>query len=119
MNEENCLQGLGRGEVVNGWAAFKIAKKLQAIKLKAKEWNMLAFGDINPKEWNMLAFGDINVKLLEAEKWLHEWDLLGESRSLTADENYWGVKTRVEFWRCSKMAKCLKCIRKQYQESTG
>ncbi|KAH7840891.1 hypothetical protein Vadar_022995 [Vaccinium darrowii] len=78
---------LGR-KAWEGRAAFKIAKKLQAIKLKTKEWNMLAFGDINPKEWNMLAFGDVNVKLLEAEKRLHEWDLLGESRSLTADENY-------------------------------
>ncbi|XP_028083304.1 uncharacterized protein LOC114284569 [Camellia sinensis] len=58
---------------VQGWAGFRVMRKLNLLRS-------------NLREWNKVVFGNIDTQLKKAEEELHEWDLKAESRSLEEEE---------------------------------
>lgn len=56
--------------IVEGWSGFKCLRKLKALKLALKQWNVEVFGNVESK-----------LKLLEEE--LHVLDLKAEESSLS------------------------------------
>ncbi|XP_028104621.1 uncharacterized protein LOC114303668 [Camellia sinensis] len=76
--------------IVQGWVGFKCLRKLKALKLVLKQWNIEVFGNVESK-----------LKLLEWE--LHLLDLTAEDRPLTVLELARRREAKGEVWKLTKM----------------
>ncbi|XP_028120048.1 uncharacterized protein LOC114317506 [Camellia sinensis] len=74
---------------VQGWAGFRVMKKLNMLRSHLRVWN---------KE----VFGNIDTQLKAAEEELHEWDLKAESRSLEVQELKRRREVRSQVWQLSR-----------------
>ncbi|PSS08274.1 Endonuclease [Actinidia chinensis var. chinensis] len=79
---------------VNGWAGFRILKKMQALKSKLKIWNVEGFGNIN-------------IKLQAVEEKIHNLEMIEESRALDVVEAESKKNLKSELRESSRLAEIL------------
>ncbi|XP_028101025.1 uncharacterized protein LOC114300334 [Camellia sinensis] len=74
---------------VQGWAGFRVIRKLNLLRSHLRMWNKVMFGNID-------------TQLQKAEEELHEWDLKAESRSLEEVELMRRREVRSQVWQLGR-----------------
>ncbi|XP_028070417.1 uncharacterized protein LOC114272897 [Camellia sinensis] len=84
----------GEYNIIEGWAGFRVFRKMKELKGKLKEWNYSVFGNIHDK-----------VKSIEDQ--LHSLDLVAENNPLNDADILKRKELKSELWSALKRAEWL------------